>query len=144
MIGKEAIKPKVKGESDFFSWQLFRWIRSRTELYRVWRDEQQELVIGGIYYGDDSISGRRLRTLYFHDKNLSVYSFCMHDCSKWEEITEQFWKDYMEKGVCAIHGDNAHKWGDTDISGEFPERTCLYCKKVEVQKTKMVEVEERV
>lgn len=130
MINKESIRPKADNTSDFFSWQLFRWIRKHKDLYRIWEtgDEYHPLVIGDIYYGDDAVSGTHLKTLCFKDRQLTVYSFCMFDGTEWTEITDKFWSDYMDRGVCAIHGDNAHQW----ITRESTRR-CEYCNKHERQ-----------
>lgn len=132
MIEKDTIKPKVKGKSDFFSWQLFRWIRKNPEYCRIWKMEDGRLMIGDKW--ENEISGSTLTTLCRYDQKLTVYSFCMSDISKWEEVTESFWKDYMRIGVCAIHGDNAHDW---EVGGTL--RACRNCHKTETQKSEMVE-----
>ena len=150
-IKANDIKPNVKGQSDFFSWQLFRWIRKNPTAFRVYagtwnsidgiEPERPVFYIG--YEREDShwISARNLRNLCCANQDLKSYSYgpC-HDTANWVDVTEAFWSDYMKKGVCAIHGDNAHSWDEKDDG----LRCCIHCCETQILKTKMVEVSEWV
>jgi hypothetical protein len=144
------IKPTVDGKSDFFSWQLFRWIRKNPTAYRIylgtWNsvngidDKNRVLYIGYEREGDRWISARRLTNLCCINQDLKSYSFApCHDIKNWVDVTNIFWGDYMKKGVCAIYS-SSHKW--TLKSDSL--RDCEYFGKVEILKTKMVEVKEWV
>lgn len=149
MIPKASdIKPKVKGQSDFFSWQLYRYMRKYT-------DPKDQRVFAGTWNSIDGVnplrpvlyigqlskdlwfSGRQLRNLCRHGGSIVRYAYhAGHDTKNWVDVTDAFWSDYMKIGVCAIHGDLAHDW---DVSGD--ERTCRYCGKREIKRIKMVEKE---
>jgi hypothetical protein len=145
------IKPVAKGKSDFFSWQLFRWIRKNPTACRIYSGTWNSvngvdaanriLYIGYEREGDRWISARPLRNLCCVGQDLQSYSFgpC-HDIKNWVDVTNIFWGEYMKKGVCAIHGGYSHKW--TQETDEL--RDCDYCGEIEILKTKMVEVKEWV
>lgn len=136
----KTIKPKVNGKSDFFSWNLYRWTKANPSYCRVYRGiwnscagknnlGKEWLCIG--YRSDDMwFHGRPIIGVCRDGKPKEKYAYSPgekgHDAAHWEDITEEFWKRYMEIGVCAIHGERAHKWVE---SGR--ERTCEYCGKKE-------------
>lgn len=145
------IKPGVKGQSDFFSWQLFRWIRKNPTAFRIyagtWNSvtgvdaENPVFYIGCEREGLKWISARNLRNLCCINQDLRSYSYgpC-HDITNWIDVTEAFWSDYMKKGVCAIHGSNAHDFDEKDDGLRY----CIHCGETQILKTKMVEVSEWV
>lgn len=144
MIDKDTIKPKVKAKSDFFSWQLFRWVRKNPHECEIWKgtwnsftgiDKENPVLYIGIMHDRLDFIGRQLTQLCRMDQNLQSFSLDENfDLENWENITEQFWKEYKRIGVCAIHGDNAHDW---EVDGTL--RTCNHCHKEEYQKVEMVE-----
>lgn len=136
-INKDDIKPKVKGQSDFFSWQLFRWIRKNPTAFRIYKGtwnsidglnaDNTALYIGYERENGGWIIARNLRNLCCVNQDLQSYSYggC-HDTANWIDVTQEFWSDYMKKGVCAIHGDNAHDWTNCES-----RRVCNHCGKVQ-------------
>lgn len=146
MVTHTQIQPKVKGKSDFFSWQLFRWVRKygpgRCKIWlgtwNSWSGMDREKPV--LYIGDERdgewIHARLLRNLctYGATLNTNIYAYGPgHDTKNWKDITDEFWVDYMKRGVCAIHGDLCHEW---DVNGDI--RTCQYCGKVEEKEIIMV------
>lgn len=147
-VDASTIKPAKSGKADFFSWQLYRWVKAKPHALQIWRGtwntatgvdhDTPALYIG---YMDETESGERwlhgrmLRNLCLHGQKLDGYAYGPgHDTAHWEEITEQWWEQYMQIGVCAIHGDYAHDW---DENGDA--RTCRHCGKRERRTTKLVE-----
>jgi len=143
-INKDDIKPKTKGQSDFFSWQLFRWIRKNPTAFRIyagtWNSingadaDHPVLYIGYKREDENWISARNLRNLCCVNQDLQSFSYGpAHDTANWVDVTYAFWVDYMKKGVCAIHGDNAHKW-----LGGGNRRMCEHCGQAQESTTRMV------
>jgi hypothetical protein len=137
----EQIKPKKNGVSDFFSWQLYKYMKKykNPSEFRVWlatwddfygvRPSTPRMYIGGERDGR-WIHARKLRSLCITRQKIERYAYgSQHDTENWIDVTEAFWSDYLKKGVCAIHGDNSHKW---NIEGDL--RTCEYCGKQERKK----------
>lgn len=127
----KSVKPKQRGRADFFSWQLYRFLKKYEDRKIViwsatWNSvhgvsEKRSLYIGFERSGETGewIAARQLRNLCLAGQKLDVfaYSSC-HDTNNWLDVTEWFWGEYLKKGVCAIHGDNAHNF----IGGR-----CEYC-----------------
>lgn len=146
MITAEQIKPKNSGNSDFFSWQLYRWAKKYPERFIIWsatwnsatgiNKEKRTLYIGDKKDGG-WIHARQLNNLCLHGQKLEAYAYGPgHDTVNWTDITKDWWMKYMKTGVCAIHGDYAHEW-----NVNMDKRTCLYCEKTEQRITEMVERE---
>jgi hypothetical protein len=134
----DEIKPKVRGKSDFFSWQLYRYMLKYKSLseQRIWSStwnscygvdrEKPSLFIGSERDGC-WIHARQLRNLCLSGQKIERYAHgAAHDTKNWTDVTDAFWSDYLKKGVCAIHGDNAHNWS---VDGDL--RACEYCGKKE-------------
>ncbi len=139
MITCSDIKPKEKGISDFYSWQLYKWVKKFPNRLTVWSatwnsatgvdEEKRSLYIGDQRDGN-FIHARQLRNLCTYGHRIEAYAYgrC-HDTKNWEDITGWFWSEYMRIGICAIHGDYAHSWDiDTDV------RICERCGKKEIRK----------
>ena len=121
MIDAKTIKPQQRGRSDFFSWQLYRWLRDKPQHCQIWRgtwnsatgiDRSRPVIYIGHMDtdtpGERWLHGRMLRNLCLRVQDINSYAYGPgHDTEHWEEITEEWWAEYMEKGVCAIHGDLA-------------------------------------
>jgi len=150
MINQKNIKPSKRGVSDFYSWQLYRWILNAPERHEIWRGtwnsctgvdrERQVLYIGFMdsdINGERWLHGRMLSNLCLHGQSIDGYAYGPgHDTGNWEEVTDLWWSEYRVKGVCAIHGDNAHNWSVTGNN-----RECSYCGKSEYRSTRMIEQE---
>lgn len=146
MVIASAIKPDQTGRSGFFSWQLYRYVkrhRSDSE-QRVWAgtwspifgiDRNSPVLYIGCERDGEWIHAVRLRDLCRQGSPITRWAYGPgHDTPRWVDVTDKFWSEYMEKGVCAIHGDAAHKWQQGDN-----KRRCEYCGKREVLESKMVE-----
>lgn len=136
MISHKEIKPKHRGKSDFFSWQLYKWIRSKPYHNQVWlgtwnsiegvNKRHQSLYIG--FMDNFWFHGRQIRNLCRYGQDLQSYAYGPgHDTQNWECITDEWWSKYMREGVCAIHGDLVHSW----IKINSHARKCAYCGKHE-------------
>ena len=136
-------QPKVKGKSDFYSWNLFRWLRkqnfTRRNLFSIFKTPREgaPYVIG---YRDSEgcIIGFRLKELCSTGSDKQFPQVCCYGNKDWEDVTEWFWFEYESIGVCAIHGDFAHDW---IYSKAKSIRVCNYCKKREFKNIKIVEIE---
>lgn len=127
-----GIRPKVKGEADFYSWQLYRWHRKQgPEWCEVWKSDWNPLDghnpdTGRVMIGrmDDLgwFYGVPLRSLCGRGQKLKRWAY--GDTTGWKNITAEFWAEYRRIGVCAIHGDTAHQWL---VDGD--SRHCEYCGK---------------
>jgi len=141
-IDSKGIKPKVRGESDFFSWQLYRWAKAKPYLCSVfsgtWNsisgvDRDKSVLYIGLMDDDGCFHGKPLRGLSVYRGSLQSLAYGpAHDTANWKDVTEEFWADYLKRGVCAIHGDLAHEWEYT-VDGKA--RSCLWCNKQEHKKT---------
>lgn len=140
----EDYKPKEKGISDFYSWNLYRWLRkqdSDPEIFKknkIYKSNEGDLYIGTRYGGNtnDHVTGVRLRALC-SGSSVGKFPICGSwiGSNGWEDVTETFIAEYNRIGVCAIHGYMAHDW---EYGGSL--RGCKHCEKVERKKIKMVEV----
>lgn len=139
------IKPQKKGFSDFYSWQLYSWLKKNPHYNRiysgVWNSfdgynpQKRVLYIG--LMRDNCFLGAQLTRLCTYGSKLESWAFCRkrHHLDEWIDVTDAFWSDYHRDGVCAIHGDLAHKW---DFGDECGRRVCRYCRKVEIRKLAFV------
>lgn len=146
--GASTIKPARRGKADFFSWQLYRWVKAKPHAVQIWRgtwnsatgvDRQRPVLYIGHMDADESggrwFHGRLLRNLCLHGQKLDGYAYGPgHDTAHWEEITAEWWMEYMRIGVCAIHGDYAHDWAENGDA-----RTCRHCGKRERRTVETVE-----
>lgn len=142
-INPEEFRPKEKEKSDFYSWNLYRWLRRQNKepewakKTRIYKSQEGELFIGVNYErtDQDMVSGVRLRYLCSGSGSKILPRLgCWSGSESWQDITDEFYAEYRKKGVCAIHGDFAHNFtvdGDT--------RTCNYCGKVEKKTIKIIE-----
>lgn len=147
MIAPMAIKPAKRRQSYFYSWQLYRWAKTKPTSVQIWRGTWNGATgidrnAPVLYIGhmdrctpdENWLHGRMLRNLCLFGQNLAGYAYGpAHDTKHWEEITTEWWAEYMEKGVCAIHGEMAHKW---TINSD--KRTCAHCRKEEYRTTEVV------
>lgn len=133
MITADQIKPKVRGESDFLSWHLYRFLRKNPRYNRIYRAPDGVVYIGCERDGD-WVYGARLIGVTCGDLKTWAYSPGQFRTPEWQDITDEFWTDYLTRGVCAIHNDLAHNWNEAGDT-----RTCEYCGKVERKITRTVQ-----
>ena len=136
------IKPKEKYKSDFFSWNLYRFLSSKDPknncLNKIYQDPQDgTLYIGEKTYDNWGVRGFKLRRLCSGSgKGKFPMVFAHMNSKSWLDITDEFFDLYMKIGVCAIHGDFAHSFIE-----KGNKRECEYCGKVERKYVKVVEKE---
>lgn len=137
-ITAKEFKTKERGKSDFFSWNLYRWLRTFPDSTRIYRHDNSITTGGkmevpalfiGVLYDDGWFHGANLRDICRVSSRFENFAYppSVHRIHTFEDVTEQFWSDYRRIGVCAIHGDLAHKWV---MDGE-DYRRCEYCGKEE-------------
>ncbi len=135
--------PKIKGESDFYSWNLFRWLRKQSkepEYFRktnIFKSDSGTLFIGTRYNSwNNAVTGTRLGQLCSSGSDRAFPLVGVWGGSQeWEDVTDWFWAEYERIGVCAIHEGVAHKF----IYQNDNKRVCEYCSEVEKRKVEMVE-----
>jgi deoxyadenosine/deoxycytidine kinase len=141
----EKYKPAKRGKSDFFSWQFYLWMKKKPDFCRIYKgvwnsatgyDPDRQVLYVGLL-ADDCFMGNLLRRVCSRGDKIESWAFCSKEyrLEEWQDITDQFFKDYEHRGVCAIHGDMAHKWPlnpDSDI------RVCEYCGVKQIKKIEMV------
>lgn len=128
----KSIQPAVTGQSDFFSWQLYRWVKRRPDACEIWRgywnpvtglDASRPTLFIGEMMKDGWFHGRRLRSLCVHGGKLESYAHTPSGfgTDKWENISAEWWPEYMRIGICAIHSAS-HDWLE-----EGQRRVCKRC-----------------
>lgn len=137
-IRAQDFKPKVKGKSDFFSWNFYTFLKrthkSRCLVYRGhWNsitgyDKSRPTLYVGQIDGRDFF-GKTIISITNGNRQEGCYSHPNFHIEEWEDITEEFYEQYAKIGVCAIHKDRAHKW---DYQEE--RRVCQYCGKTQYKK----------
>src|SRR5690625_1551978 len=106
MIKAEQIKPKEKGKSDLFSWQLYRWLKKRPHAIKIWAgtwnsvsgiEPEKSVLYIGFERDGDWIHARQLRNLCLHGANLDCWAYGpAHDTRNWADVTNEFWQRYFE------------------------------------------------
>lgn len=145
----KQVKPVKKGKSDKYSWNLYRFIKLNRNLkvYRVgWNSRDgvcpvdEGCTILRDEFGNTAILNRILTD---GPKALSC-------CFSWsgagwsnldkEDITDQFFRDYLRSGVCSFASDWYHKWKSVNRNS----RKCLYCGKHETRKIETIKTVKRI
>lgn len=139
-------QPKEKGQSDFYSWNLFRWLKNQDrerhpliKKTKIYRDNESGFIYIGSRYDEEEkdVSGFLLRELCNTGSNKKFpMVFCYPQGYKWKDVTDWFWSEYERIGVCAIHEDSAHSF---TYLIDNTARMCEYCGKIEKRKVEMVE-----
>lgn len=139
----KSIKPAVTGQSDFYSWQLYRWVSRWPDDCEIWRgywnpvtglDPSRPTLFIGKKLEDGWFMGRRLRSLCTYSATLGSYA---HNpggfgTDKWENISAEWWPEYMRIGVCAIHSAS-HRWSEGK-----QHRTCQRCGAIERKRVDLI------
>lgn len=133
----ELIKPKVKGKSDKYSWNLYCFIRDYPHIAKnvfatKWNPYSgysnvpandlfnQEIAIGFI----DStgiFSGSNVKSICLDQKNANNVLYSKYYPDVIEDITDYFWENYIKYGVCFLEMNYEHKYNELKI--------CEYCLK---------------
>ena len=156
----KKIKPQIKGESDKYSWNLWKWLNKyKTEKLRVYylpnheddkydpTDFDNVQILIGERWRDNCIVGMTLRTIIATDRGLQSGAFttgCGYNVHVAQDVTEQFFEDYIEFGRCFLFEHGA--WlrnGDKQFTyqDDGNERWCNWCGRVE---RKRIEVETKI
>lgn len=148
-IDPKLVKPKIKGESDKYSWNLYRWLYKYRKYadYKVYYIADEEFdrnnlklskIIIGKKHSDREITGNLLSNI-INKGSCSEDSYCFLKSIGWNtdkaiDITELFKKEYIRIGRCFIFG-HTDIWlrGDKDkftIINKHSRR-CNWCGKYE-------------
>lgn len=154
-VNPEEVRPKKRGESDKYSWNLYRYLRdnNKRDIRFCYHTEnpvdskEQDLpldfnksfgtmqifVLFGDGKGGFGTSGIRVSDAMHKGQTarLETFSFCLWDKSKFVDITEQFWNLYRQIGRC-VFDRNHHGWWQGE--GRFTQinknsRKCNWCGK---------------
>jgi len=159
-----SIKPAVKGHSDKFSWRLYQRAlkRGRERVYiSAWNNilgqpfepnlaalkagckHQRAWLMIGEAIGDDGwFHGLRMQSATRTGQRVDesfAYSPAFNT-GAWLDVTDWFWKSYLERGRCIIHGDLSHKWLQINRNA----RKCAYCDKHERRTVRTIKKVERL
>lgn len=133
-------------DSGFFSKNLFKWLKKYPYYNRIYKspyssfggyDPENPVLMIGDKSHDGWFSGNRLRSICCgHRMDARPYAFGHKEMriDEWEDVTHQFIQDYKLMGVCAIHGDFAHRFKSLSKT----EKICLNCGAVYKRKSKRV------
>lgn len=145
------VKPAARGQSDKYSWRLHQhilkahpyqlevWIKAwnqleghNTDAIKLWHASKAMPCAGLLMIGAMDCDYED-QGLWFHGK--SVAQICQHGrerhgwaygpahyTSEWIEITDWFWKQYIDKGRCTFYPAE-HHWQQINTNA----RKCAYC-----------------
>jgi hypothetical protein len=122
------IHPK---NGDKYSPNLFKWLNKRKEnranTCHVFKDQNNFLYVG--YIQNERFYGARLITILCMGNKIGIIE--RGKSFKFSKV-DNFWKDYVEDGRCAIDPDHTMRFtGDETrwkVNGN--KRICLWCNKV--------------
>lgn len=155
-INPKLVKPKVKGQSDKYSWNIYAWLNKHNKIYnnRIYYVENKEFdienvsfdkIIFGEKINDGEIIGNTLNMI-IHKGIKGESSFCMMKSLGWFnddilDITDVFMSEYIKLGRCYLfgHGDSWLAYDEdryTKINKN--SRRCNWCGKHE---TRFIETE---
>jgi hypothetical protein len=126
-----TIKPAIKGQSDKYSWNLYRFIKQVPRAYRVFIKHNGEVLIG---YPDDTgqLIGTQLSAvLRTSTRTFALWSIGLSSNKETKEITEAFWERYHLIGACSL--DTSYHAFVNDEG----KRTCSRCGYEEVKRVVM-------
>lgn len=121
MFDVKQIKPKVKGQSDKYSWNLYSWMNKYKKYiqYKVYYIGNYEFdknnislrnIVIGRKHSEAEMSGDTLYHI-IHNGIKKDDSFCFLQSQGWnikdaKDITDIFWKSYIQEGRCFLFGHN--------------------------------------
>ena len=160
MVKLEQIMPRVKGESDRNSWNLYRFakkyginkLRFYSDIPYDKIDKAYDIFVctreEKYSYLDHSESGVRRgislwgkRLIHIFCSGYGLTSIYQKDKSEFQyDITEEFWNDYTFYGRCRFLGNMSHKyneWYEAQQDNESTRRVriCEYCGKKQYLKS---------
>lgn len=145
----KSVKPETSDPKEKYSWSLYRFLRQKNvrNSIHVYKGISGQYgnnipeyffavtICGNGEKGADNIGifQHQLRNTPKTGK-LNMMSYDNYDFSKWEDVTNTFFKEYQEKGKCVFDHPN-HQWDLTinnvnrfeTINGKT--RRCKWCGK---------------
>ncbi len=142
----KLIKPKVKGESDKYSWNLYNWMikyKQHKSVF-VYLEDGEEFdinnidfaprnIIIGTRYSDGCISGNRLSSIIYKGRGKDD-CWAFNKLGGWRykdfhDISDIFWKKYLKLGRCLLYG-HSDMWlqgDDNRYTVVNNTRKCNWC-----------------
>lgn len=138
-ISANNFKPKVRGKSDKFSWNLYRLLKEWEDDVSVIRigwnflDGQCSLDRGQLYIcrdpkSGDFLSGNEIHQIMGQGPSKAHVAIGMMSKTpwwkhEWEDVTEWFFREYADKGRCLIVPNWSHEWIEINSNA----RKCKHC-----------------
>lgn len=156
-----TIRPAVNSRSDKFSWRLYKRAleRGRERVYlSAWSQILGDVIpdfdalkagdrrqVGQLMIGraieDGYFAGKRLVEVMRHGGSVRDMAYGRDfNTSAWIDVTDWFWREYLARGRCIVHGDLVHEWVRINASA----RKCAYCGRHERRTVRSVRKVERV
>lgn len=157
-----AIRPAANGQSDKFSWRLYKRAleRGRERVYiSAWcqvngavtpdldalkagdRRQRNLLMIGSAIEPGGWFHGKRLVEVTTEGASLQNFAYGPNFNTKaWIDVTDWFWREYLARGRCIIHGDLVHEWVRINASA----RKCAHCGRHERRTVRTVRKVDRI
>lgn len=101
-IDPDSIKPAVKHQDDFFSWNLYRWVRRHSKAIHVYVDGSTGKVVMGAKMRDGYTYSTYLVSMHNRRKGTNIGLCKDRFLSIPIDVTESFWIEYKAHGVRAI------------------------------------------
>lgn len=159
-INLELIKPKVKGESDKYSWNFYKYLNKlKNKDVRIYYRTHscingdkinfnehefvtiETLVVSSVLRTDEGLIGSTLSNVLRGERIEEFYYSNIH--KDYYEITEEFFNLYLDKGRC-LFDYNHNGWLAYD-SNRFTayddHRICNYCGKRQNKKVEIISEE---
>lgn len=157
-----TIRPAVNGQSDKFSWRMYKralkngrervyistynritgeTIKPSLDALKAGESIHRSQLMIGHAIDDGWFHGSRLMAVTNAGRTLMDFAFGPNfDTANWLDVTDWFWREYLARGRCIIHGDLVHEWVRINASA----RKCAHCGKHERRTVRTVHKVERV
>ena len=143
-VSAKNFKPKVRGKSDKFSWNLYRllkdWEGREISVVRIgWNtlDGGCDISRGSLYICcdlsvPDWMHGNQIVRVMCEGPKAANVAFGMMGSKPWhhydrEDVTEWFFREYADKGRCLLVPNWSHDWIEINVNA----RKCRHCGKHE-------------
>lgn len=148
-------KPKEKGKSDKYSWNLYRYFERNPEMCKVhyhnYTDKYNEktrefekvfkafdvkdfnvrnIMVSYKNKYDNAMHGKYVTTICGDSKDRYQNVCLLSHKDEWEDITEIFWESYIKYGRCFLFGHDAWLTNEEDrFTYVNNTRKCNWCGK---------------
>lgn len=158
------IKPVKRGESDKYSWNLYRYLKEHRNVRICWYSKS---IINGtaipfestksllstqtvVLIGESGSSGNRIANILGNGESGKIvsYSLGLWQQDKFVDITEWFFREYLRIGRCIFDREHNGLWLGSE--GRFTQinrnsRKCNWCGQHQRRRIeKVVKMERRV